>query len=523
MDDAQITAVIVDMDGVITQTAKIHARAWKRTFDEFLTNRETQEGEDLQAFDIEEDYRRYVDGKPRLDGVRSFLDARGVGLPEGEANDAADRETVCGLANLKNHYFHELLDAEGVEVWDDTIEQIDSWKRRGLKVAVISSSRNCEAVLNAAGLLERFDAKVDGIDLERFQLAGKPAPDMLVFAAEELGVAPAAAMVVEDALAGVEAGRAGRFGLVVGVARNRAANDLRQSGADFVVEDMRDLLADPDDLPGDDTLRTPSAALQNTDRIAGRIRNNRVALFLDYDGTLTPIVRRPEEAVLTDEMRSLLSELTETCTVSIVSGRDRRDVEQMVGLENLIYAGSHGYDIRGPGGLTMEQEDAQRALSDLDEAERELHQRIDDVPGAHVERKKFAIAVHFREVADDEALVQVERGVSEVVDLHLGLRKREGKKIFELQPDVEWDKGRAIIWLMKALDLENTQAIVIYIGDDVTDEDAFRVLRNRGIGVGIRVGGAASGTHAAYRLQDCTEVREFLQILLGILRTRSPE
>lgn len=504
------------MDGVITQTAKVHAKAWKRMFDEYLQRRAERQGESHEPFDIDHDYRHYVDGKPRYDGVRSFLESRGIEIPDGDADDPPEKETVCGMGNRKNQLFHELLDSDGVEVWDDTIEQIGTWKQAGWKVAVFSSSRNCEAVLRAAKVLDLFDARVDGNDLQRYQLAGKPAPDMLLRAAELLGVEPSRAVVLEDAIAGIEAGRAGRFGLVVGVARDRQADQLRQAGADCVVHDLRELKTASHCPPGEDCLQTPSSALQHVDWIANRVAQHELALFLDYDGTLTPIVRRPEDATLSDDMRSLLRRLAEHCTLAIVSGRDRRDAEEMVQVGNLVYAGSHGFDIQGPD-IQMQHEKAQQSLPDLDDAQQQLQNRIEPITGAHVERKRFAIAVHYREVENDADIQRVQRTVDEVCDEHPKLRKKGGKKIFELQPDVEWDKGRAVLWLTDALGLNHSGVVVIYIGDDVTDEDAFRALRYRGTGIGIRVASPTSGTHATYYLRDCEEVKLFLGKLLEVI------
>jgi len=520
MNRTEFRAAIIDMDGVITQTADVHARAWKQMFDEYLKLQGEQTGEAHEPFDIDRDYRQYVDGKPRYDGVRSFLDSRGMHIPDGALDDPPEKNTVCGLGNRKNQLFHELL-ADGVKVWDDTIEQIGNWKRQGWKVAVFSSSRNCEAVLRAAKVLDLFDAKVDGIDLERLELAGKPAPDMLLRAAKQLGVEPSQAIVLEDAIAGVQAGRAGHFGLVVGVARNREATDLRQAGADCVVHDVRELEAAIHGSPGEGSQQERSSAL-HSDEIATRIQDKELALFLDYDGTLTPIVRRPEDATLADDMRSLLRELAKHCTVAIVSGRDRRNAEEMVQVDNLVYAGSHGFDIHGPD-IQMQHEEAVQALPDLDDAEQQLRDRIEPIAGAHVERKRFAIAVHYREVEKDADVERVEQVVDEVRGAHPKLRKKGGKRIFELQPDVGWDKGQAVMWLTEALGLNHSGVVVIYIGDDVTDEDAFQVLLPGGTGIGIRVGEPASGTDASYLLRDCDEVKDFLTSLLGTLQRRGAQ
>jgi alpha,alpha-trehalase len=266
----------------------------------------------------------------------------------------------------------------------------------------------------------------------------------------------------------------------------------------------------------------PVSALDSADKIAAWLKHQKVALFLDYDGTLTPIVRRPEDATLSEEMRALLRQLAGRCTVAIVSGRDRQDVESMVRVEGLVYAGSHGFDIRGPHGLVMQHEGAEQRLPELDAAERQLRARTAAIAGARVERKRFAIAVHYREVADDDDVQQVERVVDEVCRAHPGLRKKGGKKVFELQPDVEWDKGRAVLWLVQSLGLDKPSVAVVYIGDDVTDEDAFRALRQHDTGIGVRVAAPDSSTEATYYLRDCEEVRGFLQLLLAILQEDKP-
>ncbi len=374
-------AAILDTDGVIARTAKTHGHAWKTMFDEYLQRRSQQGREPYQSFDLTNDYRQHVDGKPRYDGLRAFLDSRGIELPFGDPSDDPDKETICGLGNRKNELFLELLEQGGIEVYEDTVEQIGNWKRDGVKVAVISSSRNCEAILNSAKLLHLFDAKVDGNDAQRLGIRGKPAPDIFLTAAKQLGVEPANALIVEDAISGVRAGRDGNFGLVVGVDRGQAAEDLRKAGADCVVRDLRELHTAGRCPPGENCLQTPSSALRHAEWIAKGVGAGHLALFLDYDGTLTPIVRRPELATLSKEMKLLLGELGERCTVAIVSGRDRRNVEQMVDVDNLVYAGSHGFDIRGPGGLELQHQDAQSVIGELDEAERKLQAGIQNIAG----------------------------------------------------------------------------------------------------------------------------------------------
>lgn len=267
------------------------------------------------------------------------------------------------------------------------------------------------------------------------------------------------------------------------------------------------------DSGGGDAAALPSA-LEAWDGLMDRLEGRRPVFFLDYDGTLTPIVSQPEDAVLSEAMRDVLRRLAELCTVAVVSGRDRSDVQPLVALPNLTYAGSHGFDIEGPGGLRMEHEGGREALPDLEEAERQLEERLADVEGARVERKRFAIATHYRNVADSD-VERVRSAVEEVDAGHETLRLSGGKKVFELRPDIDWDKGRAVFWLIDALGIDESEALPFYLGDDVTDEDAFRALA--GHGIGIVVGQPGHPTAATFALQDTDEVRRFLSRMIDQL------
>ena len=231
-------AVLFDLDGVLTRTADVHAAAWKRLFDEFLERHAQRTGEPFVPFDVVDDYLQHVDGKPRREGVADFLAARGIDVPLGSADDTIDADTQHGLARRKDRYFLEQLRQHGVETFASSVALVEALHEHDIKTAVVSSSRNCAAVLEAAGIAGLFDTRVDGIDLERLGLMGKPAPDMFLEAAQRLGAEPARTVVVEDAISGVAAGRAGRFGLVVGVDRRGRSQALREAGADVVVQDL---------------------------------------------------------------------------------------------------------------------------------------------------------------------------------------------------------------------------------------------------------------------------------------------
>lgn len=237
-------AVIFDMDGVVTQTAVVHAAAWTRLFDEFLRERASRLGEAFVPFDPEADYRRFIDGMPRYDGVRRFLASRGIVLPEGTPSDAPSAETVCGLGNRKNGFFLRRVAEDGVEAFATTVQLIDRLRAHGLRTAIISASENATSILSSARVADRFDVQVDGTDAARDGFAGKPDPAIFLEAARRLGVPPSRAVVVEDALAGVEAGRRGGFGLVVGVDRAGFGPELAERGADIVVADLGELLDD---------------------------------------------------------------------------------------------------------------------------------------------------------------------------------------------------------------------------------------------------------------------------------------
>jgi beta-phosphoglucomutase family hydrolase len=238
-----LAAAIFDVDGVVTRTATVHAAAWRAMFDVFLEQRARERGDQFVPFS-DADYRTYVDGVPRFDGVARFLASRGIEIPWGDPDDAGDRDTICGLGNRKNAVFLETVSKEGVEPFETTVRLLERLRQLRIPTAAVSASENCAAVLDAAGVTNLFSARVDGIDAIELALPGKPDPAIFREAARRLAVAPSTAAVIEDAVAGVQAGRSGGFGLVVGVDRSGHPNELATGGADVVVSDLSELRLD---------------------------------------------------------------------------------------------------------------------------------------------------------------------------------------------------------------------------------------------------------------------------------------
>jgi trehalose 6-phosphate phosphatase len=506
-----VKALIFDLDGVVTQTRETHKKAWYELFQWFFK----EMGFSGQHPMSDEDYQLYIDGKPRYQGVQSFLDSRKITWPYGNTDDEPGIDSVCALGNKKNDIFHEVVDREGVKIFPDAKEKIIYWRAQGLKTAIVSSSKNCLKVLKAAGIDSWFDARVDGVVSESMGLNGKPDPDIFIEAARLLGVSPLEAVVFEDAISGVQAGQKGYFALVVGVDRFDNEKALLENGADIVLDDLSGLDLYDEDLVRDYFTRQGEPVFPENKTLFSILNKKKPVIFLDYDGTLTPIVQRPEDALLSEEMKHMLGELAKVFTVAVVTGRDKEDVEQLIGLDQLIYAGSHGYIISGPDGMQMEHPDSGRLIPELDRMEKDIEEALEGkTEGVQIDRKRYAIGIHYRNAREgDEALV------FDVVDMILekyrGYKKGEGKKIVEVKPDLDWHKGKAVDWILQALELdENDEIIPVFIGDDLTDEDAFESLKGKGIG--ILVGGHGKPTAAAYSLKNVFQVRAFFDRLIAL-------
>ena len=511
-----IEAVIFDLDGVITRTARLHGRAWKVMFDSFLSEYGRSTGKEFTPMDADHDYREYVDGRPRYEGAEMFLKSRGITIPFGSPDDDPSMKTVCGLGNRKNLLYHELLDKEGPEVFEDTIAAIRRFRSAGKKTAVISSSKNCRDVLSAAGITGMFDFIADGNDAQEKNIPGKPAPDIFLYAARQLNVTAAQSIIAEDSAAGIRAGHDGGFAYSVGIARNGNSSLLYESGADIVISSF-------DELPDLSLLQQRTAAelpdvWDHLDYIVDGITGKKPLVLLDYDGTLTPIVARPELALLPDSTAEVLGELARIVPAGIVSGRDLGDLMSLVVIDGLLFAGSHGFDIRTADGTTKVPEATGEVPALLDAVETELDGDLAKFDGVQKERKRFMLALHYRNIRDPDAVDYLRNRLESIINRHDNLTLSTGKKVFEVRPAIDWHKGKAVTWIINHLFGRDGDVFPLYIGDDTTDEDAFRAVK--GHGAAILVGDHGGGSYADYHLDDPNDVRRFLAEITAQLHAK---
>jgi len=533
-------SVIFDLDGVVTKTATLHARAWKKTFDEYLKLREKRDRESFREFTYQKDYLDFVDGKPRYMGVKYFLESRDIHLPFGNPSDSPDKETICGIGNKKNQLFNELLQKEGAEVFHSTITLIKNLKENGIKVGIASSSKNCLPILKSVNLEHLFESRVDGIVSAKLNLKGKPEGDIFVTAAKILGALPENSVVIEDASSGVEAGRNGGFGLVLGVARENNFKELANHGADLVISDLAeisiqiiddwfqkkpkpffqcfDTLEKAPELFPKEHIKGKNIFINPFYKRTGKSvidTDKKLVFFLDYDGTLTPIVESPELAVISEDMKKTVEKLAKIHTVAIVSGRMREDVQNLIGIKGIFYAGSHGFDIKGPGGFTMIHPVAKKTIPLVAEIIEQLKENFHNIEGALVEEKKFSVAAHYRKVKNQKDLQYIEETVNNVIKKYDELRLLKGKKVFEILPNIDWNKGKAVRWIMDALEISWDKTSAFYIGDDTTDEYAFRAIITRGTAIMVTDEPLNPST-ADFQLNSPKEVKKFFEQVITI-------
>lgn len=476
------SAVILDLDGVLTDTRNLHYEAWKQTFDEYLRNYG-------QGPFSQKEYEQYVDGKPRSQGILDFLIFRGIPITSSELQK---------LGKRKNDIYLYELDHQGVVVFSDALRALRRWKEKGIPLAVVSSSKNTSKILERLRIRNFFDVEMNAVIGEEMHLDGKPHADYFLEAAKRLNKNPDECIVIEDAVSGIQAGKEGKFGTVIGVARpgQTGSKELGQAGADFVVSTLEEIF----DLKPN--------IIKNWRNFSQFIDGKEMALFLDFDGTLSEIVPDHKDAEMVEEIRPVLTRIAESIKVAIISGRDRKDVKTRVGIDGLFYAGCHGYDISGPGCFHFQIEEAEAAKEEMLEALKQIESHASNYPGLSVEPKKYFTAIHFRNV-HPSLHQRLKNEINDLVKKFEKIEVRKGKMVVDLAPKLKWNKGEAVKKLCEVLDLDPGKTVAVYIGDDLTDEDVFCELHSWGVGIKVGVESMA-GTCSDYSLRTPTEVGAFL-------------
>lgn len=497
----KIEGFIFDLDGVVTDTQELHARAWEMMFNEFLRARRGKHSDGDERLDdfSSSDYTNFLDGKPRSAGIRSFLESRGITLPEDE---------VSRLSRIKNDHFLELVDSEGARLIHDTVAFIQDLRKAHIPTALVSSSRNARRILGKSGLSDYFDTVVTPNEAEKIDLRGKPYPDYFLEASKQIRKSPEKCVVVEDSLAGVEAALAGGFGEVVGLdyhGDEKKLALLKEHGAHEAVSSLWNMNSVREILP------LPNV-LEEFDGIFPSHSKLDYFLFLDFDGTLSPIVDDPAEAEVLEELPAIIQKCTEYFRVCIITGRDTPVIKAKLHLSNVIYAACHGFEITSFPNFTYQVEEARAAVPLLDEAEKKFRDDFEGVEGFVLERKSFGVALHYRMIASERKVEELKEKVLDYVSTVPGLKLHEGEDVLEVLPQVHWDKGMAMLKIYEVTGLQQKDLPPLYIGDGQTDEDAFREMESWGIPVLASV--EQRPTRARYHLRGPTEVKEFLTKLL---------
>lgn len=467
-------AVLFDLDGVITDTASVHFAAWKAVFDAHLAGRDTAGPHEPNPF-TDADYRRFVDGKPREDGIRDFLASRGISLPQGDFGDDGD-DSIQGLANRKQRLFGELL-ARGITGFESSVALVRQLHAAEIHTAVFSSSRNCADVLRAAGLDELFAVRVDGVVAQQLGLAGKPDPATLLEAARRLGVRPDRCVVVDDAVSGVTAGRAGGFGLVVGVARTGCTQELLTAGADVVVSDLTAMTVQV----GGRRISTLPDALASFALMGGVTVARRPAVFVDFDDALPH--GDPGAGALTPRAARALQELSAWCPVAVFSSHDLSDIEPPVSPPGLWYSGGDGFEFSAPDGSHHQDDAAVASIPALDSAAAMLRNRLGEIPGIRLEHRRFAIMVHHGSASADH--VRDVNVAAHAAARQHHLRINHGHNVVELRPDVDWQECATLHRIVETVG--KGQAILpIYVGSSLADEFAYDAIEHDGISIMLR-------------------------------------
>jgi len=495
IDPRRVDAMIFALEGVIVDIAAIRIAVWSEVFGDYVTHQEF----------TEDDYRRLVEGSSEIDAVAAVAASRGIELPRGTPSDSPIAETEWGVANRVDEAFRNRIAHDEVPVFADTVELVRRLRSADLGVAVCSSNRHGPQILEAAGIGELFEVPTA-------ELPDETDPTALLAAALDLGSRPARTGAVHGTPAGVVASRLAGFALVIRVDRTGREEPFRDVGADVVVNDTAHI----DFRGGTHRISEIPDALTSRHQSAAILRTRRPAVFLDFDGTVAEIVDQPTAAALVDGVATELTRLARNCPVGIISGRDLADVQARVAVPGLWYAGSHGFELVGPDGRHYQNDLALAAEPDLDRVVSTLRDRLQSVPGVLVEHKRFAVAVHHRNV-DTDRVEEVIATVSAVAADEPRLRATSGRKVTELRPDVEWDKGRALSWVLDHV-TESEDLLPIYVGDDLTDEDAFDAIEDTGFGIVVRHSEDGDRRSSAqFAVDGPAQVHELLQRLADLV------
>lgn len=476
-------AIIFDLDGVLTETQKLHEKAWREMFNAFLP-------EPLSG----DDYRRYLDGKPREVGIRSMLSARNIQLGD---------EEIHALGKEKNKLYIEALKKEGPHLIDESFSFVVRMFAKKLPMAVVSSSRNCRMIMEETNLIQFIPVLVTPEEADIKNLRGKPDPDYFLEACRLLKVAPSESIMVEDAISGIEAGKKAGFGKVVGIKiRNdpQGLNELKSAGADEVVSSLWSVSGMDDYLKLDDAGKNFSKILQ---------RNQNHFLFLDFDGTISEIVKDPAQAKPLEGVVKLISELADMMPVCIITGRDTEVIRNLIDLPHIHYAACHGFEISGPAGLHYELAEARAIIPEFDKAQSSLTKKLGEFKGIVIERKKFGLAFHYRMITSPDIRNKLISEVSDYCGKHGFFKVRPGEEVIEILPNLNWHKGKALLKLYEVLKLSKTKFPPLYFGDGKTDEDAFREMINWGTSILISDHDRPSLAH--YKIANPADTKVILE------------
>lgn len=490
--------IVFDLDGVLTNTAKLHAAAWEKVFNEFLSDR----GE--KPFVRGEDYRRYLDGKPREDGIRSFLNSREITVNE---------NLISTLGKKKNEYYLEYLHAWGPMLIEDSFSFVLRMFHNSIPMAVVSSSRNASLILKQTGLDRFIKILVDPSRDESEKLDGKPSPDYFLKACELMKVSPLECYMVEDAISGIEAGVKAKFKKVIGI---KVTNDplgmqeLKTAGANEVVSSLWDISGLEDILRIQDAYRSFDHLF---------LHKNNYFLFLDFDGTISEIVEDPSEARPVSGVTEIISKLAERMPVCIITGRDTPVIRNLIKLPHIYYSGCHGFEISGPGNYHFDLKEARELIPLFDEAQDYFSHEFDLLEGIVIERKKFGLAFHYRKIHDEKTVNEIVQKVQDYCQGHQEFKLKPGEEVIEMLPNIDWDKGKSLQKLYDVLKLSRSELPPLYFGDGQTDEDAFREMLTWG--EPVLVGAQQKPTLARHHLNGPKETKRFLEKILSTLENRS--